>query len=193
VKSADRNSPPLDRKINAVSSPVTPIARLFPDDVYVELIACIPDVTLVDSAPSEPTCTAENAKILVERLATILWESAPDGLVEIDSASWRAFTGQSYDDWKGYGWLTALHPDDRIPTVEKWRDTVRDERPVEAEYRLRRLDGNYQWMRIHAVPARDEDGQIRKWFGMNIEIAEHPYQAQIGLESSNFASAIRRP
>lgn len=153
-----------------MSSLATPIASAFPADVCVELIACIPNVTLPDSAPSDPTCSAENAKVLVERLATILWESAPDGLVEVDSASWRAFTGQSYDDWKGYGWLTALHPDDRVATVGKWRDTVRDERPVEAEYRLKSLDGRYHWMRIHAVPARDEDGQIRRWFGINIKL-----------------------
>lgn len=109
----------------------------------------------------------------MNQIATIFWESAPDGLVESDSPTWRTFTGQSYDDWKGYGWLTALHHDDRLVTVEKWRNTVQDERSVEAEYRLRRLDGRYQQMRVHAVPSRDQEGQITKWFGINIEIPDN--------------------
>ncbi|TCQ07540.1 hypothetical protein C8J40_104437 [Sphingomonas sp. PP-CC-3A-396] len=58
-------------------------------------------------------------QLAVTGIAATTWESAPDGLIETDSPSWRAYTGQSYDDWKGYGWLTAIHPDDRLATMEK--------------------------------------------------------------------------
>jgi len=103
-------------------------------------------------------------------IAATTWESAPDGLIETDSPSWRAYTGQSYDDWKGYGWLTAIHPDDRIATMQKWRETVHDRQAVDAEYRLRGKDGQYRWMSVHAVPLRAKDGQIVRWLGINIDI-----------------------
>lgn len=112
----------------------------------------------------------ERARLLVEGIAVATWESAPDGLIETDSLSWRTYTGQSYDDWKGYGWVTAIHPDDRIATVRKWRDTVHDQQSVEAQYRLRRWDGTYRWMQVHAVPLCDSDGSIVRWLGMNIDI-----------------------
>lgn len=112
------------------------------------------------------------AKLLVDGIATAMWEAAADGLVEVDSPSWRNFTGQSYDDWKGHGWLSAIHPDDRAPTFQKWRDTVRQELPVDAEYRLRGKDGDYRWMNVRAVPLRDDAGRIVKWLGMNIDIDE---------------------
>ncbi len=35
------------------------------------------------------------------------------GVVVEDSPSWRAFTGQTHEQWQGFGWLDALHPDDR--------------------------------------------------------------------------------
>ena len=108
------------------------------------------------------------ARLLAEGIVRATWESAPDGLIEIDSPSWRFYTGQSFDDWKGYGWLTAIHPEDRIVTVQKWRNTVLAQRAVDAEYRLRGQDGNYRWMHVHAVPLRDEDGKIIKWFGVNM-------------------------
>jgi len=112
----------------------------------------------------------ERARLLVEGIAVAIWESAPDGLIETDSLSWRTYTGQSYDDWKGYGWVTAIHPDDRIATVRKWRDTVHDQQSVEAQYRLRRWDGTYRWMQVYAVPLRNGDSSIVRWLGMNIDI-----------------------
>lgn len=110
------------------------------------------------------------AKLLVDGIARATWEAAADGLVEVDSPSWRDFTGQSYDDWKGHGWLSAIHPDDRAPTFQKWRDTVLRELPVDAEYRLRSKNGDYRWMNVRAVPLRDDAGRIIKWLGMNIDI-----------------------
>ncbi len=109
-------------------------------------------------------------------IAATTWESAPDGLIETDSPSWRAYTGQSYDDWKGYGWLTAIHPDDRVATMQKWRETVHDQKAVDAEYRLRGKNGQYRWMSVHAVPLRTKDGRIVRWLGINIDIDDRKQQ-----------------
>ncbi len=117
------------------------------------------------------------AQLLLLGIAKMTWEAAPDGVVEIDSPSWRAYTGQSYDDWKGYGWLTALHPDDRIMTMDKWRSAVRDQRAVHVEYRLKGSDDRYRWMSVHAVPLHNEDGTVAKWLGVNIDI-EEPRRAE---------------
>lgn len=114
--------------------------------------------------------TLDRARMLVDGIAVASWESAPDGLIETDSISWRAYTGQSYDDWKGYGWVTAIHPDDRVATMRKWRDSVHDRQSVEAQYRLRRWDGAYRWMQVYAVPLCDDNGSIVRWLGMNIDI-----------------------
>jgi diguanylate cyclase (GGDEF)-like protein/PAS domain S-box-containing protein len=109
-------------------------------------------------------------RLAVTGIAATTWESAPDGLIETDSPSWRAYTGQSYDDWKGYGWLTAIHPDDRLATMEKWRETLHDQQAVDAEYRLKGKNGQYRWMSVHAVPMRAKDGRIVRWLGINIDI-----------------------
>ena len=130
-------------------------------------IGAPPPDSLDDAAARE---RAARARLVAGGHAVASWESAPDGLIETDSPSWRAYTGQSYDDWKGYGWLTAIHPDDRVATVRKWRDTVHDRQSVEAEYRLRRHDGVYRWMQVQAVPLRDRDGTIVRWLGVNIDI-----------------------
>lgn len=112
------------------------------------------------------------SQLLLLGIAKMTWEAAPDGVVEIDSPTWRAYTGQSYDDWKGYGWLTAIHPDDRLMTMDRWRSAIREKRSVHAEYRLKGTDGAYRWMSVHALPLHNEDGSIAKWLGVNIDIDE---------------------
>ncbi|MCA9013156.1 MAG: PAS domain-containing protein, partial [Planctomycetaceae bacterium] len=61
---------------------------------------------------------------LVEASAQIVWETNAEGLVTEDSPSWRAFTGQSVDQWLGTGWLDALHPDYRESTLAAWKHST---------------------------------------------------------------------
>ena len=59
-------------------------------------------------------------RLLIERWAQAVWETDPDGIVIADSPSWRAYTGQTLQEWLGYGWLEAIHPDDRPYAERQW-------------------------------------------------------------------------
>ena len=65
-------------------------------------------------------------RLLIESWAQALWETDPDGVVVADSPSWRAYTGQTVEQWLGYGWLDAIHPDDRALAERQWRAGARD-------------------------------------------------------------------
>jgi PAS domain S-box-containing protein len=77
----------------------------------------------------------ERFRALVEASAQIVWTTDADGLVIEDSPSWRAFTGQTIDEWKGHGCTNALHPEDRDRAVEMWRSAVAEGTPVDSECR----------------------------------------------------------
>jgi PAS domain S-box-containing protein len=55
----------------------------------------------------------ERFRVLVEAAAQAVWETDASGVVVSDSPSWRAYTGQSIQEWMGYGWVDAIHPDDQ--------------------------------------------------------------------------------
>lgn len=130
------------------------------------------DRDVEETRPTSRTGNEARSQLLLLGIAKMTWEAAADGVVEVDSPTWRAYTGQSYDDWKGYGWLTAIHPDDRLLTMDRWRSAVREKRSVHAEYRLKGNDGIYRWMSVHALPLHNDDGSIAKWLGVNIDIDE---------------------
>ena len=55
---------------------------------------------------------------MMELSPQILWVLDAQGRALDVSSRWLEITGMTGDDWKGMGWLNALHPDDRQPTLD---------------------------------------------------------------------------
>jgi PAS domain S-box-containing protein len=111
-------------------------------------------------------------RALVEASAQIVWTTDASGAVVEDSPSWRAFTGQTYEQWKGFGWLDVFHPDDRERVTVLWQRAVSEHTPLEIEYRIRHVSGDWRWMAARAVPVLDSHGSVSEWVGMNSDITE---------------------
>ena len=109
---------------------------------------------------------------LVMATSQTVWSTTPDGRVLDDSPTWRAITGQSYEEWKEYGWLDAVHPDDREHARSTWLACAASGAVYETDYRLRQLDGSYRWTAVKGVPIVDADGAVREWIGANKDIHE---------------------
>ena len=106
---------------------------------------------------------------LIGELAVAVWETDADGLVVADSPSWRAYTGQSLQNWMGEGWIDAVHPDDRARVSAQWRQAVAGLCAIDAVFRLSSVAGGWRRVRTRAAPLFDVDGSVRKWVGMNVE------------------------
>jgi PAS domain S-box-containing protein len=109
---------------------------------------------------------------LVRASALVVWTTDPYGKVTEDSPSWCGFTGQSHKDFKGFGWLNAVHPDDRDIAEAAWRNAVGSVAPYSVEYRLKNKNDGWRWTLAKGVPLFFEDGRVREWVGMNIDIDE---------------------
>ena len=114
----------------------------------------------------------EKFKALVSASAQIQWSTDEAGNVIDDSSSWREFTGQSFDEWKGRGWLNAIHPDDRAAALAAWALATDTKTPYRAEYRLRTRKGEWRWTSARGVPLYNADGSIKIWVGMNEDIED---------------------
>ena len=107
---------------------------------------------------------------LVEATAQIVWSATPSGAVIEDSPSWRAFTGQSQQQFLGHGWLDAVHPDDRDRTRRAWLEAVEKHQQYQIDYRLEHSEGGYRWTRARGVPLMTASGVVVEWVGMNEDI-----------------------
>jgi PAS domain S-box-containing protein len=138
----------------------------------VEVMLMHEDITERVEAETALRANEERFRSLVMATSQIVWTGKPDGRIEEDSPSWRAYTGQAYGEGKGFGWLEALHPDDRERARAAWQDSVANRSVFETEYRLRRADGSYRWNAVKSVPIVDAGGAIREWIGANTDIHE---------------------
>jgi two-component system, sensor histidine kinase and response regulator len=106
----------------------------------------------------------QRQRSLLVASAQLIWTTDANGQVVDDLPSWRAYSGQTRDEVLGSGWLSAVHPDDRVRTARVWSDAVARRILYETEYRIRRSDGVYRLFLVRGVPLSDQiDWSERYW------------------------------
>ncbi|MBZ0294620.1 MAG: PAS domain-containing sensor histidine kinase [Anaerolineae bacterium] len=114
----------------------------------------------------------------------ILWMSDPDCNVTFISQGWYDFTGQSEATGFGWGWLDALHPDDRERTKTMFRDFNEQQVSFQIEYRVRRqLDASYGWVIATGTPRYTDGGKFQGYIGSVIDVTERK-RAQQDLQKA---------
>jgi PAS domain S-box-containing protein len=126
----------------------------------------------------------ERFRLLVESWAQSVWETNIYGEAVTDSPSWRAYTGQTLEEYLGFGWLSAIHPDDRDRVERDWRHAVQSGTPLNTQLRLRHHSGEWRWANKFSAPLRGPEGSIQKWVGMNIDITAQR-QAEEALQHAD--------
>ncbi|WP_009630260.1 PAS domain S-box protein [Synechocystis sp. PCC 7509] len=113
----------------------------------------------------------ERYRSLVIATSQIVWTTDAQGQV-VDMPHWRNYTGQSQAEVKGWGWLAAVHPEDRERTATDWNQALETKSLYDTEYRIRATDGNYRYFAVRGVPVIAPDGTIREWVGVCTDIQE---------------------
>jgi PAS domain S-box-containing protein len=90
---------------------------------------------------------------VVETIPALVACALPDGTVEFVNRAWQEYTGCSSQQLSGWGWQTAIHPDDVAKFIDDWKVALVDRKPFETEARLRRADGQYHWFFIRKAQA----------------------------------------
>jgi PAS domain S-box-containing protein len=109
---------------------------------------------------------------LVDASAQVVWTTSADGEFVEPQASWAAYTGTSWDEYRGGGWIACVHPDDRPRVAAEWNQALRTRRVLEVEYRLCRADGEWRHVAVRAVPVMDPGGRVREWVGAVTNVTE---------------------
>jgi signal transduction histidine kinase/CheY-like chemotaxis protein len=82
------------------------------------------------------------------------------------------------------GWKIVMHPEDLPRLSKSMASALAAGVPWEDTFSLRAKDGQYRWFLGRAIPIRDENGQIARWFGTSTDITEQR-KLQEALEESD--------
>ena len=108
----------------------------------------------------------------VEAVKGIVWTNNGKGEMTGEQLGWSGLTGQSFDEYQGYGWANAVHPDDAFPTINAWKEALKEEKTFHFEHRVKIKDGTWRSFSIKAIPLKNEDGSLREWVGVHTDIQE---------------------
>jgi PAS domain S-box-containing protein len=131
----------------------------------------------------------EQFKLIADNIPVIVWTASPDGGVEYFNKRYSEYTGLSVQQSLGDGWLQVLHPDDLERTIQVWKESLRSNLAYEIQYRFRwGSDNTYRWQLGKALPLKDFNGKVIKWFGITTDIHEQKRAEQQKDEFLSIAS-----
>lgn len=116
--------------------------------------------------------------------ASIVFTADPQGQLSRPQPEWAWFTGQTWEEYHGNGWMDAVHPDDRMRVLREWRDSVRKNRVHGLQVRVwHAASGDYHQCVVRAVPVIEPDGNAREWIGVVSDI-QHAISADDELRKT---------
>ena len=114
----------------------------------------------------------ERFRSAVRAVNGVMWTTDAEGRLHEEQPGWAQITGQTFAEYRGEGWASAVHPDDRGEARRAWDASVRSGAPYVVDQRVRARDGAYRHYVARAIPVRDADGAIREWVGVHEDVTE---------------------
>ncbi|MFD1734445.1 GAF domain-containing protein [Deinococcus malanensis] len=136
------------------------------------------DLRLAEALAARAALALENAALfkasqhneqryrsLIDATRQIVWTTTPDGQLLGEQPGWTKLTGQRENEYCGYGWVNALHPDDRARSVAAWQAAIEQRAVYTIQHRVQVAGSTYRHFDVRGVPVLNADGTIREWVG----------------------------
>jgi PAS domain S-box-containing protein len=128
---------------------------------------------------------------LANSIPQLAWMANPDGSVYWFNQRWYDYTGTIFEQVKGLDSKSLVHADHGDDVTRKFQRSIATGEPWEDTFRLRGKDGNYRWFLSRALPIRDVNGKIVRWFGTNTDITDRKLAEEALIKSERLAAMGR--
>jgi len=134
--------------------------------------------------------TDAQRRLLLEAIPGLVGTAGADGNASFFNERWLDYTGMSLEQARGWGWRTAIHPDDLPRCEDTWRTALRSGEGYDVEYRLRRRDEVYRWQLGHVVPLRNGSGEVVLWLATSTDIDDQKRARTVSTKSSDHQHSV---
>lgn len=102
---------------------------------------------------------------LLESLPQIIWLAQVNGEITEFNRRWYDYTGLTAVESLGWGFLKALHPEDRDRFIALCNLAQKTPQRYQLECRLLGVDGTYRWFTAQKNSVLGTDGKVLEWIG----------------------------
>lgn len=114
----------------------------------------------------------EQFRTLANSIPQLAWMADAQGSIFWYNQRWYDYIGLSEDQIERWGWTSLQHPDHVGRTMERLEQAWSAGEFWEDTFPLRGKDGKFQWFIARAVPLRDSQGSVARWFGTCTDISD---------------------
>jgi PAS domain S-box-containing protein len=149
------------------------------------------DVTDRKLAEQALRTSEERFRAVAEHIPQIIWVMNDELKFEYLSPKWFEYTGMSLQESSNGGWGKCVHEQDLPRVTERLVMAQRTRGSFEAEFRIRRHDGEYHWHLARAVPICQRADNKMAWFGTTTDIEDQKRSQQALIRSEKLAATGR--
>jgi PAS domain S-box-containing protein len=166
----------------------------------IEFVGAVMDVTeqhqakaALEKAINEIKKSEERLRLVIDTIPSMVWSGLPDGTFDFINQPWLTYLGCSWDELSARGGLrSVVHPNDVEGSDASWNVTRTSGRHTDHELRMRRADGQYCWFLTRALPLRDEQGNIVRWYGTATDIEARKRAEEALRRSEHYLAEAQR-
>jgi len=127
---------------------------------------------MLSSASLSLGATDQELLNLARYIPTLCWLARGDGYIIWYNQRWHDYCGTQPDQMEGWGWQSVHDPEQLPRVMQLWGHSIERGEPFEMVFPLRGADGIFRPFLTRIVPARNEAGEVVRWFGVNTEIGD---------------------
>jgi PAS domain S-box-containing protein len=151
------------------------------DGIFVHAV----DVTEKVIARKEVEESEIKLRNFIDTVPAILWLTAKDGSCYYLNKNWYSYTGQKPKEAEGFGWLKAIHPEEREIAGKAFIEANREQKPFHITYRLKTHNGKYRWVMDNGTPKYTVDGEFEGMIGTVVDVHEDKINAELVREKEH--------
>jgi formate hydrogenlyase transcriptional activator len=126
----------------------------------------------LEGALDEAKKVEDQLQLVLNSIPSMVWSEGKDGRGDFSNQQSLESLGIPAEEAASYDWKSRLHPDDIHRAEQQFQSAAATGTTYEVEKRLRVADGSYRWFQTRAVPLRDANGEIIRWYGVDTDIED---------------------
>jgi PAS domain S-box-containing protein len=156
----------------------------------ISLLAVTRDITEQRKAEEQIVKNEKLFRDLASNVPVAIFQTDSQGSCNYVNEEWVKYAGMPPEEAKGFGWVNAIHPDDRERVVKEWEESSKSGNEFISQFRFQDKEGRITWLSVKAVDIRDNQNNVYSYIGMALDITTLKKTKEELIESKKYLDNI---